>query len=702
MSLELSLKLNNQTVSDYTSSIRIISEFPTLNWEFDFTDRAIVDASTGIVSDGGGFAQQSYEIRIANSFTNIGTDAFVGNMFQGGVVSGQESFWRYSGTALVRGANYWGQARATDNADRQSEWSTFSFAYNSLPYVSNVYITPSSPSVTDNLILNYTFYDSDSDLESGTKIRWFKNGVHQKQFDDAIIIDAFNLQNRDIWNADIYPSDGYEYGARETSPHVIITKTAIEVSDVSILPANPNPDDILKANFLLSNEFEQENVLIRWYVNNFLLSDFNDEQYVSLPVVEGDEVRFEVKHIESGIYVSSATEEIVASDFIISNMIVDGKVDSLEISSTTPLIQWNTFIPDGKTVGYISIKIGTFFEADNIYSTILAYDGDSFTIPSNLLNKGGDYYVSIAASDTQTFSKYTTGHFRVKGSRWEESVSNSTGWTLETFFSIPPLVEDETETDYQVIRINDGTKFAEIRLYISKIVLISGRRIEYDNVSAFGASSLNIAGKNDNIKIYLNKELIINGEGIFTQISNIKRLELGSSASETFTVRYKYLFYTTSGYYLPGSSSEYANIQFHTYMEFEDNEVVALNSYTGGQYVFGLNPDNDTESSSIYAIVPGESSVSCPTVARTFSPINNINKSPDGRVTAYAHAKGVTIMRGYIINPFNHELVFVDANDNLYTTPPTESGWELVSNTNFTAAYFDSNGLNINTLGEIQ
>ncbi len=714
MALELSLKLNNQIVTDHTSAIRVMDEFPTLNWEFDLVDRAVVNSLNGVISEVGEFSQNSYEIRVSNVLTDIGTDLFSGGMVSTGILTGQESFWRYDGTYIVRGTTYYGQVRAQDSADRQSDWATFSFEYNSLPVVTNVAITPVKPATTDNLTLSYTFSDDDSDIESGTQIRWFKNGVYQKQFDNALIIEAFNLQNNDIWNADIYPSDGYEYGSRVTSSHVIISKTAVTVSNISILPKNPNPDDILKANFLTSSNIEQENVLIRWYVNDLILSVFNDQQYVSLSVSEDDEVRFEVKHSDSLVYVSSDIVTIVASDFIVNNIIVDGKIDSLEISSTTPLVQWNTFIPDSKTVSYISIKIGTFFESDNIYSTTLSYSGDSFTIPPNLLSKGRDYYISIAVSDTQAFSKYAFSHFRINGSNWEESVSNSTGWTFEMLFLIASqgtvsttagttivLPSAVADTDYQVVRINDGTKFAEIRLYANKITLISGSRIEYDNVTQFGASALTIAGQGSNIKIYLNRSLIINGEGIFTQESNIKRLEIGSSASETFIVHYRYLFYTTGGYFLPGSYSGYSNIQFHDYMEFEDNEVVALNSYINGNYIFGLNPNNTTESSSVYAIVPGESSVNCSTVARTFSPINLISKSPDNNMAVYAHAKGVTVIRGYVINPFNHELIFVDENNAVDTTPPTSNGWELVRNTNFDAAYFNADGFNINTLGEI-
>ena len=716
MAFELSLKLNNQTVDGIGSSIRIIDEFPTLNWEFDLTDRAVVDISTGVSSSAGEFSQNSYEVRVSNSSSNVGLDSFVGNMAQPGSLDGQEAFWRYNGTSLDRGTVYYGQVRAIDSVGRVSDWATFSFLYNSLPAVTNVVISPAQPSVTDDILLDYDYSDADvsAGMESGTKIRWFKNGVYQKQFDDALIIESFNLQNNEIWNADVYPSDGYEFGSRVTSLHVIVSKTSVTVSDISILPENPNPDDMLKANYLTSDNIEQENVLIRWYINDFLTSEFNDQQYVKLPVVEGDSVRFEVKQIESGTYVSSSAEIIVASDYVISNIVVDGKVDSLDISSTAPLVQWNTFVPEGKTINYISIKIGTFFESDNIYSTTLSYSGDSFTIPHKLLNKGMDYYISIAASDTQVFSKYFLSHFRINGSRWEKTVSNSIGWTFEMFFSIPIQSDGvDPSTDYQIIRINDGSRFAEIRLYSSKIVLISGSRMEYEYTSTFNANTLNISGIDDNIKIYLDKEIIIDGAGIFTQMSNIKRLEIGSSSSETFLVHYRYLFYTTSGYFLPGVDDEYSNIQFHNYMEFEDNEVVALNSYTGGKYVFGLNPNSTVESSTVLAIVPGKSTINCPTVPRTFSPINRINKSPDDKIAVYAHSKGATVIKGYVINPFNHELIFVDGDGVLDETLPTSSGWELVKNISVenisvenvsaddevSGVYFDTDGFHIDTIG---
>ncbi len=700
MGMKLNLKINNQEVSDHLSPIRIFNGNPTLTWDFDTIDKISVDPDTGVTTDVGDFNQVGYGIKISTSDFLIGTSAFVGDVVRTPFVPTQEKFWAYAGMPLNRGTICYGQIYAIDELNRSSDFITFSFSYNSLPFISDLSITPSSPSPTDNLQIDYIYNSSDEDVETGTIIRWFKNGSHQLQFDNATSISSTFLQIGDLWGADVYPSDGFEFGSRVTASQVKVASSETVVSDMQVLPLNPNTNDILRANYEISDEFQIEDVLIRWYINGQIIQEFSDQQDIKPDFVEGDQVRFEAKHKDNSFYNSSPTVTISSSDFLVTNIQIDGKVSPLDVSTITPHVRWNRFVPDGKSVNYISIKIGSFFEADNVYTTTIVGDRNVFTIPANILEKGRDYYIGIAISDTRVFDKYTISHFRISGSRWEHDVSNTTGWTFETLFIVKTgATGDDPEptlTQYQTIRINDGDRFAEIRLYNYQIVLISGSQITH-TVSTTTNNFLTVIGKGDDIKIYLNRNLIINGEGTFTQSSNIKRLELGDDTVSNFTINYKYFFYTTSGFFLPGESEEYSNLQFHDYIEFQNNEVVALQSYVDGKYVFGLNSDNKDDSSVIYALTAGDV-IKTPTIPRTYSPINNISKSPDGMTTVVAHAKGATVITGYLINPFNHEMVFVDENGSLDDTFPNDRGWELVQNANFSAAYFDADGLNINTL----
>jgi hypothetical protein len=684
MGLELTLKLNNTQVTDHTSTVRIADEHPIINWEFDQAGRADVNEYTGVVTDEGEYGQTSYEIRISTSSINIGLNTFVGNRLQTGVVSSQDGFYRYNAIPLQRGETYYGQVRVVDAASRTSDWATFSFLYNSLPSVTNVVISPAIPAVTDNLLLTYTFSDSDGDVESGSVIRWFKDGVYQKQFDNATEIKSQYLQNGEIWMADVYPNDGYEFGERVSSSFVKITKTAVTVSNVKVLPSAPNTDDVLKVDYLISDVLELENVYIRWFVNGKIQSSFDDERFIKPDVSAGDVVRVEVRANDGATYVSSENVTIVDSDFVVTDITIDGRIEPLDVTSVTPAVKW--------------IRYVTFYEGSNIYSVVYDHERENFTIPANLLERGKDYYISIGVGESASITKFTSSHFRVRGSAWEESVSNSTGWTFETLFIIKG-----TETgakDYQVIRLSDGSKFAEVRLYANKVTLISGSQMEYLSTSAIsGANTLTICGQNDNIKVYLNRSIIIDGEGVLTQTANIRRLEVGSPTEQAFEVHYKYISYAISGYYLPGVSDEYENLQFHTYMEFIDNEVVALNNYTDGDKVFAINPYNENESSTIYSITTSHSK-KYGTVNRTFSPISKIRKSPDGKIIVIAHSKGASIVKGYVIPTYDNDLTFIDENGTLDETLPNQSGWELVQNTGFSAVYFNSSGFNIDTTGE--
>jgi hypothetical protein len=314
------------------------------------------------------------------------------------------------------------------------------------------------------------------------------------------------------------------------------------------------------------------------------------------------------------------------------------------------------------------------------------------------LDRGVDYYLSLAVSDTQVFGEPTLAHFRIKGSRWSSSVSNSTGWTIETIYIIQDT-GDYNPSQYQLFSISDGTFFAEVRLYNKKIGFVSEEFL-YADVDTSGRNLLTIAGKGNDVKIYLDRELVLDATGKLTQPTTDKKLELGNTTGTSFSVTYKYLYYTVSGRYLPGESSAYSNIKFSTFLHLEDNEIVALKGYTEtinevitDTRVFASNPDDSNESGSVYSILSA-SKDRVGTVSRTFSPINKIRMSPDGKKVAFAHAKGVSIINGYLINPFNFEIDFSDGTNSY----PNENGWDLVQNTNWTAAYFNSDGFNINTI----
>ena len=715
--IDITLKISNTEVQGTTSPARVTGDYPVINWSFQSANQVDINEYTGSIEQIEEIGQYSYEIRISTSGINVGTDSFIGNRVSTGTTISKDRFWNYSGYLLERGVLYYGQILVVDEFSRSSHWETFSFKYNYLPLAEDAVISPFNPSVTDNLTLTYNFYDKDDDIEDNSIIRWFKNGVHQQQFDNTYIIRSDFLQMGDSWLADVSPYDGYEYGERTTTPLVKVSQTALTVSVVEVLPKNPTENDLLEAGYVVSYATEQDNALIRWFVNGILDISHNDKKFARLNVIPGDSVRIEVKPVNGTIFVSSESVVIKYSDFVVYDVMIEGQKEPLEVSSVRPSVSWKIHSPYGKQNNYTSIKIGTFFEADNIYSIIVNNDKQTFVIPNNLLSRGVDYYVSIAVSDINSFSDHTSSHFRIKGSRWDEGVSNSTGWSVETTFLIENATSNENvfnESIYQVIRINDGTRFAEIRIYNQKIGFISETFTMSNVVDTLGSNRLKVIGKEDDIKVYLNGELIIDATGLFVQSSIVKSLELGNNTNNEFSISYKYFYYTVSGSYSPETSSEYSNIKFHTFSKFAESEVVALYGYIKkypvvgavasfdqDYKIFGVNPDDTEESGAVYGLVSGQTA-KLGTTNRTFAPINNVKVSPDGVVKVFAHSQGLSIIRGYVINNFDYEIDFdnllTDSNGDIIYIYPENYGWDLIHNMSIQAAYFDDNGFNINTI----
>jgi len=74
---------------------------------------------------------------------------------------------------------------------------------NVLPTVSNISLSIQEPIESGDLKLQY-YYESPEYLEKLIKILWFKNNIHQKQFDNGKFIPSYYLNDEDIWYVFVY------------------------------------------------------------------------------------------------------------------------------------------------------------------------------------------------------------------------------------------------------------------------------------------------------------------------------------------------------------------------------------------------------------------------------------------------------------------------------------------------------------------
>jgi len=694
--INLTVKLNNQETSG-TTTVRVVNGRPVVSWSYD-PFKFVETDEYGLIEKSHQVEQHSFELIIGTSSTKLGSSLFVGNVRTTGVVHTVARSWAYTGVPLERGVTYYGQIKVRDNEDNFSEWKIFSFHFNSVPVVSSVVVSPSVAGINDDLVLSYDFLDTDGDIEQGTLVKWFKDSVHQRQFDNQTTIPDVFTSYGDLWSAYVFPGDGFELGSRVESNVATISTTAPTNFDVIILPTHPDVNDILKADYKFSGSIDSDKSRINWYLNDELMNDFNDQQFVRLDVEVGDQVRFEIQPFDGvsfGDVVASKTVAIASSEFIVENIKVEGQLNPLSVLSLKPLISWDVLTPPSRPVQYISIKIGTFAGGDNIFSIILNSRQKTFAVPSGSLDKGTDYYVSVAVSDVESFNRYTISHFRTSGSLWSEKASNSTGWTIETVFNNDGGTFDRDL--FQIIRIQDGTRFGEIRIYSDRLSLFSKALSFSSAVFDFTRYRImTIVGKGDDVKVYLDRVLVLDGTGLLVQDSSDKRLEFGAFKS-AITIRYQSFYYTINGAFHPGTDSEFNDLQFHELASFPLSQALGLKSFLEdnvNKKVLAINPDEDDEGGSVFSIVPGSKNTFGATL-RTFSPINNVEASPNDLFKVFSHARGASIFKSYLINDYDHSIDFVSRGK---SGNPVDNNWELVQDTGGNKILFINDGLEIKTI----
>ncbi|UCE38328.1 MAG: right-handed parallel beta-helix repeat-containing protein, partial [Thermoplasmata archaeon] len=138
---------------------------------------------------------------------------------------------------------------------------------NSAPGVSDVIILPTSPKSNETITANYTYFDLDNDLESGSTIRWYKNGIEQWNLNDSDSVDSSLTLKGETWYYVVTPSDGDDFGDPAVSDPVIIGNTPPSVFNITISPLNPTTEDVLRVDYeFFDNDGDSESLdtIVKW------------------------------------------------------------------------------------------------------------------------------------------------------------------------------------------------------------------------------------------------------------------------------------------------------------------------------------------------------------------------------------------------------------------------------------------------------
>ena len=631
------IRINGQTT---TTAPTIAGLHPVIGWDYEEDEAA--------------FAQYAYSLRIGTNAVNLGTSSFSGSKVSVDAIVSSSNFFEYVLHNLDRGVTYFGQVKAFDPDIDETPWATFSFVTNNLPFVTSFSLSPASPETSSDIELSYTYNDVDGHDQAGTKIRWFKNNTPVSEYDDLCILPAVATAAGESWSAKIVPSDGLEFGPIVETGSVTIQDVQSFFETITILPADGNVDDMFKAEWTLT---ESEYILLtgtvsfEWLVNEVPISN-SDTQFIRLNVDPGDLVSVSLTLTQSdGAILAEATSEakaVLDVDWHVFNFTINELKEDINISDLSPVLEWDIFKstadPDDVPAFFRVMVTKTPSVSGPIYDTgEVAYTKDSFVIPSGILSRGQNYFVHIGTSDVSPIpsSNFIRQEIDIFGSSWNELVSNSTGWTIETklFVELDSLVDGQTglpldppaegePTNPQPrmgVYIHDGTRFCSVVFEQNKVVFHSDATISVnlplDGPDLGVAKTFRISGQGDTVQVFMNNNLLLDATGAFTNSSQLKFIEYGDiDGKYSSTGVFLFFRYSTLGSFGVGSSIQNEN----TYYFFDVGQI------DGGQIQYVESnliswlPDDTSESAKLLKFNEASSESQLPTTAKNFSPITTI------------------------------------------------------------------------------
>lgn len=703
------IRINGQASSASSNPV-VAGLNPVITWEFD--------------QDVSAPSQSYYEIRIGINSLNWGLDDFAGEI-KSLLVENSANVYEHFDHSLSRGRTYYGQVRVKDPDGDFTPWAQFNFRINQLPFVTGYILSPDSPLPQQDVELNYTYHDPDDHSESGTKIRWFKNNILQSSYDDMCILPSTATNPGESWTAKIIPSDGLEFGTVVETQAVTIQEPDVTFSNITILPVDANVDDILKVEYdLIQNEYTDITGTIEyeWYVNGVVEPNSN-QKYIRLELDPGDEVSVVVKISDGDTILAqnrSLDKTILDVSWYIYDLEISGQTTPINLTDLEPVLEWKihkTTADINEKPEYVRIIITKTPSLDSpiLDTGVIEYVKNSYVVPSGILNRGQKYFFHVGAGDENPIDSemFLTKEVVTAGSSWSMNVSNAVGWTIETRLQLE--TEEGSDTNLGMY-IHDGTYFCAIIFGLRTVKFQSRNLVEYEYQSNMSdlrsAKTFRISAKDENIKIYMDSKLIIDGIGALNDPSKLKFIEYGDiDTRNTNQGVFRFVRYSTNGAY--GLDTDLPDENTFLFS--------SVGKLTGGEirYVYdnliSWLPEDTSESAKIIQFNETSRSIRLPTVTRNYSPITSI--FIDERQNKYiGTANGVTGIFGdkhtadYQFSTTGNNIKITPENfDRISTVPKAfladveriENGWiELDTTYRAVPAVDDPNSLIVNPDGE--
>lgn len=183
---------------------------------------------------------------------------------------------------------------------------------NSLPIARNLELTPEDPLDTDELRLDYDYFDLDGEPQQDTQIRWYLDGARIPELDDSDRVSSLMIRSGDQWEASVLPHDGDEFGEIIYTGIVVIGSSNNPPSATAYVSpvGNARTDDALQVHVGWTDP-DGDSVQateIRWLRDGTQVSAYNDLTVVMPESTAKGEIWVALARVNDGLLWSEWVE----------------------------------------------------------------------------------------------------------------------------------------------------------------------------------------------------------------------------------------------------------------------------------------------------------------------------------------------------------------------------------------------------------
>ncbi len=186
----------------------------------------------------------------------------------------------------------------TDSYTEGTSSSASTMVVSSKPVASNLQLFPLRDRTyrldNENLVASYDYSEADGIPESGTQIRWYKNGVLQSSFNDLLQIPSGSTTIGDAWYFTVQPRDaGGDIGFLQTSSTFIIRANSVPIAGSPILDSMnggvdyDDEDLVATAGTTTDSDGDTTTNIYRWTKDGVSMTNLQMPFDTEVPLVPG-------------------------------------------------------------------------------------------------------------------------------------------------------------------------------------------------------------------------------------------------------------------------------------------------------------------------------------------------------------------------------------------------------------------------------